>query len=250
MSRSTSADPEPRALSRDELRQILFACLRPATRIAEALELSLADLRELIELAYFHRALRSGKRKGAIKTLFGIGATKTAELSHQLKQHFLAPERHHTLPRQVLALLSAGPMSRAQIGKALADISDTELDVALEQLDAEDRLRHIRGRTLRYAASRNVQRLSLVPWLARIDGLNTLMDHINLAIDARFDRHDDRALVRNIAFQVAPEDVEALQAFYEEQLMPTLIALDDKAQRDPNPITFKLSILWAPTDET
>lgn len=245
----TPRPEDPPALSREELRQLLFSTLRPAAGLAETLELTLAELRELVEVAYFQRALRSGKRKGAIRDMFDVGATKAAELSHQLKQHFLSPEREGALPRQVLALLGAGPLSRAQIGKALPDAADADIDAAIEQLEEEKRLRHVKGRTLRYAPARSLQRLALVPWLARLDGLNTLMDHVALAIRARFERRDDRALVRNLSFQIAPEDAEALQALYEQHILPEIVRIDARAQDAEASTTVKLSILWAPEDD-
>jgi len=252
MTTETEQRPQPTApdapLDGAALKQLLFACLRPAARLADALGLSLAELQKLVELAYFQRALAAGRKKGEIGAQFGIGATKAAELSRELHQHFLDAERGHGLGRQVLSLLWASPLTLRQMVKELEPFSEHDVQQALTQLLAEERVRPVSGRTARYAPSRSIQRLSIVPWMARVDGLNTLMDHVSLALRAQFVRRDDRALVRNITFQVAAEDVASLHTFYEAQLMPLIEALDARAAGKPDAPTIRLSILWAPED--
>ncbi len=236
-------------LSREELRRLVFACLRPSANLAEEASLSLAELKALVELAYYQRARRSGLKMRQITGLFDIGMTKAAELSKDLKEHFLAPERQHGIGRQILSLLWSEPLSSTRIERELPAFSPQELEAALAQLVAEGRVVKQKGRTQRFAVAKAVHRLSLVPWMARVDGLNTLMDHVHMAINARFMNKDERALVRNVAFRVTPQSIPRLKAFYEEALMKLILELDEEAHRSEDSVSVRLSILWTPEED-
>ncbi len=235
-------------LTRQEMARIVFSCLRLAARQAGEAQLTLAQLRELMELSYFQQARDSGLKMRSISSRFEVGMTKVAELSKDLKDHFLLPEREHGIARQILSLLWAGPLTQVRIGNELPTFDDDAVKEALDQLLAEGRIESIKGRTERFGLSKSIQRLSVVPWMAQIDGLNTLMDHAFLAIKARLVRKDTRAQVRNLAFRVREEDMPELVAFYEKELLPLVCRLDERAQEAEESSSMKLSVLWAPEE--
>ncbi len=233
----------------EDRRRLVFSSLRLASRLAFRGRNSLGLIRRMAELAYFQQALRSGKKKGELGVILDVEATKVAELTRELREQFLEAEREHGLPRQLLSLLWASPQTLAQIHKSLPGFSRAEVDAALGALLEQERVREVPGRTPRYAPTGVMQRLTIVPWMAKLDGLNTLMDHVYAAVLARMERSDPRAMVRNIAFQVSPEDTERLGAFYESVLIPFLAELDANAQKEEAPVQMKFSILWAPDPE-
>ncbi len=217
-----------------------------AARAGLKIDAQMSELVELVELAAFQTARRRGLKMREITERFGVGMTKAARLSGDLKAHFLAPEREHGAGRQILSLLRAEPLSLKRLVRELDQDADA-VAAAVERLVAEGRLRRVKGRTERFAPVRGVHRLPVAPWMARIDGLDTLMDHVFTAIEARFDRQDDQALVRNLAFRASPASLARLQALYEESLVPLIVALDKEAEADPDAVDVKLSVLWSPS---
>ena len=229
--------------------RLVFVCMRLGAAMALGAGLSLKELRHLAELSYFQRVDATRDRREEVREILGIGNTKIAAMAHQLREQFLNAEREYGLPRQLLALLWATPQTMAQIQKELGPCFEPdEIERAMAELIAQERVKEIPGRTLSYAPASEFQRLQVLPWRAMLDGLVTLMDHVAQAIEARFERGDEAAMVRNVSFQVDESELDALRVFYETQMLPLIVELDGRAHTG-KPVQVNLSVLWSPKRE-
>ncbi len=230
----------------DLIPRLTFAALRPAARLAVRGGFALRDIKKYMELAYYQEARRRGLKMKEISDLMSISMAKVGQLSKELKEHFLEPELEHGIARQILSLLWASPLSHARIAQALPEFDTHEVEKALAQLVEQGRVRTIAGRTDTFGLADARQRLDTAPWMAKVDGLNTLLESTSQAVRARFFDEDERAMVRNVAFRVRPQDVDRLKRHYEEHLFPLICDLDDAGVADDESIPIRLSILWAP----
>ncbi len=229
--------------------RVVFAALRPAVRLANTFGVSLKDVKRFAELAYYQDAKRRGMKMREMSEALGISMSKVGLLSKQLKEHFLEPELEHGVARQILTLLWAAPLSEIRLAQALPDFDSSDVEHALNDLVAEGRVRRVSGRTDTFELTSGSQRLDNTPWMARIDGLNTLLDSVTQTVEARFERNDTRAFVRNLAFRVRPQDLQRLQEHYEKTLFPLIVELDEAVEQDADSVPIRLSILWSPTEE-
>lgn len=233
----------------DIVTRLTFAALRPAARLALRGGLALRDAKKFMELAYYQEARKRGLKMKEIAELMSISMAKVGLLSKDLKEHFLEPEQEHGIARQVLSLLWAAPLTQARIAQALEEFDADEVAAALEQLEEQNRVRRNEGRTDVFELAAPRHRLETDPWMAKVDGLNTLLDSVSKAVRARFFVGDERAMVRNVAFRVRAEDVEKLREHYEEHLFPLICELDEAVDPDDDSVPIKLSILWSPDEE-
>lgn len=226
--------------------RVLFATLRPAAKLAQAYGVSLKDMRHLLELATYQQARSRGLKMREMSEQMDISMSKVGLLSKQLKEHFVEPEEG--LYRQVIALLWAQPLSLSRLAQAL-EISPDRLETSLETLIQEGRIRRIDGRTDLFELTGSRQSMDIHAWLARVDGLNTLFDNVTRAIRARFDHNDDHAMVRNLAFRLRKQDVQKLNKFYEKQLLPLILELDQAVESEEDSLPMTMTVLWAPDEE-
>ena len=228
--------------------KLTYAMLRPAARLALLTNVSLRDVKKFAELAYYQEAKRRGLKMKEIKELLSISMSKVGLLSKELKEHFIEPETQHGIGRQILSLLWAAPLTEGRIVGALPEFEPDEVIAALKQLTEEGRIVCEENRTNVYRLAAASHRLTTDPWMAKIDGLNTLLQFVSRAVESRFLDGDDRSMVRNVAFRVRPEDLGKLKTFYEEQLFPLVVELDDAVDADGESVPIRLSILWAPEE--
>jgi hypothetical protein len=229
--------------------RVVFAALRPAVRLANTFGVSLKDVKRFAELAYYQDAKRRGMKMREMSEALGISMSKVGLLSKQLKEHFLEPELEHGVARQILTLLWAAPLTEIRLAQALPDFDSSDVEQALNDLVDEGRVRRVSGRTDTFELTSGSQRLDNTPWMARIDGLNTLLDSVTQTVEARFERNDTHAFVRNLAFRVRPQDLQRLQEHYEKTLFPLIVELDEAVEQDADSVPIRLSILWSPTEE-
>jgi len=229
--------------------RVVFAALRPAVRLANTFGVSLKDVKRFAELAYYQDAKRRGMKMREMSEALGISMSKVGLLSKQLKEHFLEPELEHGVARQILTLLWAAPLTEIRLAQALPDFDGSAVEHALNDLVTEGRVRRVSGRTDTFELTSGSQRLDNTPWMARIDGLNTLLDSVTQTVESRFERNDTRAFVRNLAFRVRPQDLPRLQEHYEKNLFPLVVELDEAVEQDADSVPIRLSIFWSPTEE-
>jgi len=226
--------------------KLTFSTLRPAARLALDAGLALKDMKQYMELAYYQEAKSRGLKMKEIRELLSVSMSKVGLLSKSLKEHFREAEVKHGIARQILSILWATPLSEVRIAQALPEFDDGEVRDALQQMLKQQRIRQVQGRTVRYELAGMRQRLSTDPWMAKVDGLNTLLDSVTRAVQARFFEDDTRAFVRNVAFRVRPEDLPRLREHYENELFSLIVELDGNVEPEDESVPIRMSILWAP----
>lgn len=230
--------------------RVLFSTLLPAVRIATSALTPLKEMKQLIELAYYREARQRKYKLKEICGLLSISMSKAGLLSNQLKEHFSSSEVEHGLPRRILALLWASPLSETKLAQVLSNAKPEEVSEAIQRLLAENQVVVIPGRTVvRYRLAAPQYRLVKDHWLAMIDGLNNFMRSVSLAIESRFFRRDDRAFARTLSFRVKKDSLERLKEVYHEYVYPLVVKLDGEVAEDEDSIPLSLSICWAVDDE-
>lgn len=244
---TSPGDPQQTVGTRELRERVTYELLRAAAGLGVAVDLSLGDLRRLLQMAGFHVLRSAGYRVEEIAERLGISRRKAAQLSIQLKRNFLAASTEHTLPRKVEFVLWASPQSRARLGQALPAATSDELDEAIARLLEEGRVEERPGRVTTYARVRPKMRLVRDELLARIDGLGNLAANAADAIHARFFGDEERSFARTVSLHVRPEDFDELRRLYEDVLWPRLVALDEAAaETGADSAAVDLSIQWAP----
>lgn len=229
--------------------RVVFAALKPAVRLGMTFGVSLKDIKHFAELAYYQEARHRGMKMREMSELMAISMSKVGLLSKQLKEHYLEPELEHGVGRQILTLLWAAPLTEARLAAALPDYGPDEVNDALARLVAENRVRRMPGRTESYELTTGSQRLDIAPWMAKIDGLNTLLSSVSQAVEARFHRDDPRTFVRNLAFRVRTHDLDRLKQLYENSVFPLIVELDEAVTNDDESVPVRLSVLWSAAED-
>lgn len=233
--------------AREDLRQrVIYALLLPSTRLAQVFGVSLKDMDDLMQMAYYHEHRRKKLKMHEISARMGVSMRKVAQLSKRLKLNFLSADESHGLPRRVEFMLWAGPLSAARLRQAMPTVESSLIDEALESLAAQGRVSRRGGRVETYEVVRSRFRLVDGASLPMLDGLGNLLGNLSAAVYARFFERDEDAFARTVSFRVRREDRDALRLFYERTLWPALVALDESARDDPEAMEMDLSILWAP----
>ncbi len=234
----------------DELRrQTLFSTLLATAFLAGQAGIPLREVKQLVELAYYREARRRGLKMTETTELLSVSMSKVGLLSKQLKEHFAEVDDAFGLPRRILKLLWAGPLSEARIARALPHDDPDAIADAIGTLVEEQRVRVVEGRTPRYALAEAHVRLVADPWMARIDALNDLVGTVARAVEARFFAGDERAFARTLAFRVRDADMPRLLELYRDHVFPLVSELDQAADDDETATSLSLSLLWAPTDD-
>lgn len=219
--------------------------LRPAARVALRAGVALRPMKQAVELACYHEARRAGMKMREISKALDVSMSKVGALSNALKEHLREPDTEHGLARQILGLLRIAPLTATRIVNALPDFDTEEVEAELARMLEREQLRLVHGRTTRYALTAQAYRLQTDTWLSKIDGLNTLLDHVERAVQRRLVQEDPQALVRNLTFSIRPEDNSELQRFYQEELFPFIVALDEAAEETDDASVVNFSILWS-----
>lgn len=232
--------------------RVMYALLRPAARVALAFGVSKRQLRDRLQMSYFHEARDRGLKLREICDALDISPRAAALLSKQLKENFLDVEAEVALPRRIEFLLWAEPLSTARIRQVLTDVDDAAIDDAIARLVSEGRIKSDPDAKGRWSVVRGDFRLvDAKGWLSRLDGLDTLLGTVADAAWSRFfgdDTQQARSFARNLALRVRAEDVPRLAELYQKTIWPTLAALDEAAKGDPDAVPIGLAILWAPLD--
>ncbi|MEO1273797.1 MAG: hypothetical protein AAFX99_37455, partial [Myxococcota bacterium] len=155
-------------------RRVLYSLMLPVVRLAKVFQVSLKDAQELLQMAYFSELRSDGLTLQEVAELLDVSARSSVRMSKQLRTNFFLPERAHELPRRILFMLMAEPMSRTRIIRELRDIKATEVDAALVELEAQGKLERQPGRVETLIATRAAERMVLPGWTSRIGALNSL----------------------------------------------------------------------------
>lgn len=239
---------------------ILFSMLTPTVRFALRFKTRMKALRELAEDAYYREGRRRKLKMRVIEEVMSISMTKASVLSNRLKKRF-AEQRYESenIERRIMVLLWAEPLTETQIAKAFPDLEREDLTAMLEDMIDSRQLEVIKGRTVRYGLADTRYRLVRDTWVSRLEALNSFMTSVFQVVQARFLENDERALVRTLRFHIRPEDRARLEEFYQKQLFPLIVELDqaaieakkEQSREDTTSVSYpvRLSVLWAPDDE-
>lgn len=243
------SDPLPQ-ISNDELeRRVLYTMLAPCVNLARGFALPLKELAHLVETAYYHELKRAGLKQSDAADVLGVSSRKVVTLSRQLKEIFRAVELEGTLPRKIEFLLWTGPQTEGRLRQFFHEHSDAEISASLGALQREGRVKRLNKRPAEYLVEGRNFRLYKENWIARLDGLNNLLGNVRDVIRARFFERDERAFARTLSFRLRAEDLEELQALYEEVVWPRITELEARVDAAEDAETFNLSMLWAPHQE-
>ncbi len=230
----------------NELRnRVIYALFSPAAKISQSFKIPLSNLKELMEVAYFHETKKSGLKMKEVAKVMDVSMSKVALLSRALKKNFST--ENVDLARRIEFMLWSGAMTSAKIKQVLPDASAEEINSTLLELVQEKKLRkERRDQVFHYVLNIDVDRRVWDSWLAKVDGLNNVLRTVADAVYARFFENDERAFARTLSFRVMPADIEKLRAFYEKELFKLIVELDAKTEGEEDAIPLSLSLFWAP----
>lgn len=235
-------------ISEAELRnRVIYALMLPAVRVANHFEIPLKEMKRWVETAYYDEVHSDEMTVREAADRLDVSTSKISLLSRQLKENFLRPELEDRIERRIEFMLWAEPLSLARIQQVLTDVSDADVEQAVETLLEDDRVRvDDSGRTTTYRLNIEASRRTWDSWLTRIDGLENALSNLADAVFGRFFRDEDRALARTLTFRIPRDAHEELRKFYEERLFPFVEDLDERADADDDPLPMSLSMVWAP----
>ncbi len=232
-------------------RRVVYATLVPAVRLGRLFGVRLKEASEWLELAHLKELVDEGLKLKEAADRLQVSVRKVSMLSSRLRENFFVPEREHELPSRVLFALWAEPLSRKRIKQYLSTFDEAEVDAAVDRLERDGKIRLLSGRTPTYETIEAAQRLVRRDMMARVDALDSMLSTITDAIYSRFfSSSPDSSFARALQLRVSPEDLPKLRALYEEQIWPTLSALDEAARDDPDALPLGLALSWAPLDAT
>lgn len=230
-------------------RRVLYALFAPAAKIAAGFGVPLAEMKRLVETAYYHEAKRRNLSMSEAMEMMGISISKAALLSRQLKNNFMAPDLEYALPRRIEYMLWAGPMTFSRINQALPAVDAVEVQSAVEALLADGCIRVVASRAREdvFKLITRQSRRVWSTWLARLDGLHNALDSVTDAVRGRFFQPDRPAFARTVTFHASKEDLGRLETFYEESLFPLLAELDGATEELESAEIEKvsLSLFWS-----
>lgn len=229
------------------IERLLYSLLAPVVQLGRLTHFSLKDLERLLRIAYFRALKADGLSNREVAEAMNVSTATVARLASETRENFLRPEREHGLPVRIEFMLWAGPMSRAKMLQVLVNEEELEVDGALEEMLAEER---IALREDRYELVRPADRLVRPDWVSRIGALNILLENLSEVVQQRFLAERDepeRGFARTLIFKLAREDQEKLRTLYELVLWPALVALDQraKAREEGDVVDVKLTLFWA-----
>jgi len=236
---------EPEMSEVEKVRRLTYALMGPAARLASHFGLALTDVRQLMDMAYFHEARRRGLKLQEIADAMGISISKAALLSKALKENFVESESQAELPRRIEFMLWAEPLSLARM-KQVLPFSAKEVNAAVKELEGAERIEKDSHGLYRLRVS--TDRRVWDTWIARLDGVNNAMKNVGNAVFARFFRPTMPAFARTLGFRVLPEDLAELHALY-AQIFELVQRLDERAGDQPEAaVELRLSIFWVNED--
>lgn len=233
-------------MTQEEMAQrIAFALLAPTATIARIFEIPLSDAKQLVDIAYFQEMRSQGLTLQAIASSMKVSMSKAALMSRALKSNFI-DDADSDLPRKILFMLWAGPLSLARLRQILTDVETKEVKKTLRTLMKEKKIIEENGE---YRLLVQADRRVWDQWISRIDGMNNLVRNLTDTIYGRFFADKAIAFARTLSFRLLPDDLERLQTLYQE-IFELIIELDQAAQGHENAIEINLSVLWAEKDLT
>jgi len=227
-------------------KRVIYGLLLPAVRLGFMFKVPIKEMGDLLQMAYYHETKRQGLKMREAGDLLDVSMRKVALLSKQLKVNFLELESQHSLPRRIEFMLWANPLSASRLIQAMDEKAQDEILDALELLITKGRVREIKGATVTYEVCSSEARLVDSTWLARLDGLDNVMEVIANTVYGRFFLGEPRAFARTLSLRMRQSGVEQLKLFYKKSFYPLLHQLEEEAKKDEEAVMMDVSLIWAP----
>ena len=229
----------------EKVRRLTYALMGPAARLASHFGLASSDVRQLMDMAYFHEARRQGLKLHEIADAMDISISKAALLSKALKENFVDSETQGELPRRIEFMLWAEPLSLARM-KQVLPFAAKDVNAAGKELEKAGRI--AKDNDGIFSLQVSTDRRVWDTWIARMDGVNNALKNVGNAVYARFFRPELPAFARTLAFRARPEDLHELEELY-RQLFALVQKLDTQAADAPDEaVSLSLSMFWSPDD--
>ncbi len=228
-------------------RRVIYALVRPTVRIAAVFDMPLKELAALVEMAYFHELRARGLTLKETGEALSVSQRKAVRLATQLRENFLQPELEHNLPRRIEFMLWSQPMSEAQLRRVLRGVDGESVRKALDELLAGGRIEPRAGsRVVSFEPVSALRKLPRDTWMQRVGGLTSFAENLADAAFGRFFKEEPRTFARTLTFEVPQGAAEALQAWYEDEVLTKIIALNKSAEQVEERESIQLSLCWAP----
>lgn len=229
----------------EKVRRLTYALMGPAARLAFRFGLGLADVRHLMDMAYFQEARRRGLKLQEVADLMGISISKAALLSKALKENFVDDEVEAALPRRIEFMLWAERLTLARM-KQVLPYDPKDVNDAIKAMERDQRIaRDLDGV---YRLLIDTDRRVWDTWIARMDGVNNALKNVGNAVYARFFAPELPAFARTLTFRARPEDLAELREAY-QALFELVQKIDEGAAETPqDAVEISLSVFWAPED--
>ena len=229
-------------------RRIIFSMLKPAIKLSAHFQIPLKEITQWVEIAYFQEIRGNSSTLQEVKGRLRVGMSKVSELSKKLKTNFFQAQKNLALSRRIEFMLWNAPLSKARIQQVLTDVDPEDIEEVLEKLTATGRLKIQKGRVIQYTVVKSESRIVRDNIMARIDGLNNLLDPVCNAVFGRFFNNEPKTFARVLSFRVRKKDFFQLEEIYSKNIWEPLVKLDEAAHGDPDSDAMELAICWAPYD--
>jgi hypothetical protein len=228
--------------------RLVFSLLRAAARVGLRFELSLKDVRSLLDMAYFREArVEQGMKLQDIGDLFDRSLRSVASLHKTYQDGFFRPERELSLRRAIAALADHAPTDRSRLSAAFPDASTVQLDAALDSLIQEEVL-FVQGQDFVRNQDAHLF-VSEHDHAMKVDGLNRQMDIVAEAVWRRFVRGDRNAQARTWVFGALPEGFAGLVDELVSALRSGTIEADRAAEGCPEVGRYAITFAATPLEE-
>lgn len=251
-------DMDPRELQQ----RLVYTLFLPAVTLAMRFKLPLSWMKRTMETAYFQQAREAGLSLKDICALMDISISKSALLSKQLKEGFIAGLKEEQdesfdeqealsqldLSARIEYMLWAGPLTLPRLNQILPQERFIDIEDALKSLIDAGRVQKRRqGLYPRYELVIDERQGQWMRTLARLNWLRRAVTPLSLATHSRFAPQDKQPDANLHAHQIKirPEDIKLVQEFFDSELTQLVEELQRKAQDDPRAIKVSLSAFWA-----
>ena len=233
-------------LNQDEITQrVIYALLRPVTKLSNHFKISLKEVIRLVEMAYFHELRSQGLTLKEASQNLAVSQRKAVRLAKQLRENFIQPELEHNLPRRIEFLLWASPMSLTRIQQVLPNEAPEHVEAAVNELLDKGRI-EAQPQTNRFKPLKSLRQLPRDTWMQRIGGLNSFVDNMAGATFGRFFKHDERTFARTLSFSIPKGSHAELESWYKTSILSKVIEMNDAAEQVEAKDSYQLSLCWAP----
>jgi DNA-binding transcriptional ArsR family regulator len=242
----TDPAPEVRAVAQLSSR-LVYSLLKAAVRVAARSRLPMAELVDLVQLAYFEEVRRHHPRElGVVADALGLSLRSVGTLNRRLKRAFFAAEQAVQPARRITSLLLDGPRSAAELERQASELEPSQVRRALDLLRQEGWVERS-GR--RFSLRTRLRSFVDEELSRRIDALNNQMEIIASSVWARFLDRSEGASGRTWVFAARPADIQAFIAETIRTLRHGAIDLEEAALAEGAFARYGVTVAFSPVEK-